>query len=112
MSIRNNPAKAGKKPAPKPLVERKADQVKLREQWQDAYDDYLWWKARAVKCRRSTSRGAKVLSVEYKGWESARKHLLAVSRALADVLGLDPESNEQDGVVLRMLKGKKGEAGE
>ena len=110
MSVRNNPAKPGKKPAPKPTGGRKADEVRLREQWDDAWEDYVNWRARVKRRGKTTENrfGERVRTPEYGGLESSRKHLLAVSRALADVLGLSSEDEERRSKIA-MITAKRAE---
>ena len=108
MSVRNNPSKPGVKPrAGQMSGARKADEVRLRAQWDDAWADYQWWKVKAERVGRRTKNrfGERQISAEYRGLESARKHLLAVSRALADVLGLASEDEARRGAVLSITKG-------
>ena len=105
-AVRNNPGK----PGVKPRVDaggRRADEVELRAQWDAAWADYQNWDRRVRRHGKTTKNrfGERQISAEYRGYESARKHLLAVSRALADVLGLASEDEHRRGAVISITKG-------
>ena len=107
-AVRNNPSKPGKKPASTAPERRKEDEVKLREQWEWAYEE---WHLRRAAVKRSgrtqmTPQGRRT-HPNVGLLDTAAKHLLAVSRALADVLGLASEDEHRRGAVLSITTDKK-----
>lgn len=96
--LRNDPAKKGPRRKPADPVVRKADEVRLREQWQVQYRE---WRNLVNAVKRGGPRGGRLLTDPKSGRlyanplvamrDSKERNLLATSKALADILGLSPE---------------------
>ena len=104
--VRNVPGKRGPKPAAVSAAVRKADEVRLREQWNFYYKE--WVALSAVVRNRGrvfTDRfGQPKDRPEVAMRERVGSHLLSVSRALADIIGLAPEEAEKAGTILSLVK--------
>ena len=101
---RNVATKGGRKPAPVDQKKRKADEVRVREQWERAWDEFERRDAEVQK--RNLFKGPEVTNRD-----TAARHLLAVSKSLSEIIGLAEEDEGKMADVLKLTKGGKDEGG-